>query len=136
MKPSNCNTTEHYLINDPSNVEKASDRIKFILDAKYEKANLNKLVRDAIYLDRAEQDKLLKLLKKYESVFDGTLGKWIGRPYNADLRKDAAPYHVKPYSIHKSYEMTLKLEIERLCKLGVLGRSTTLSGQHLRSSYL
>ena len=120
MKPPNCNTTEHYFINDPSNVEEASDRIKRILDAKYEKANLNKLVRDAIYLDRAEQDKLLKLLKKYESVFDGTLGKWIGRPYNVDLRKDAVPYHAKPYSIPKSYEMTLKLEIERLCKLGVL----------------
>ena len=120
MKPPNCNTTEHYFINDPSNVKEASDRIKRILDAKYEKANLNKLVRDAIYLDRAEQDKLFKLLKKYESVFDGTLGKWIGRPYNVDLRKDAVPYHAKPYSISKSYEMTLKLEIERLCKLGVL----------------
>ena len=50
------------------------------------------------------------------------LGKWIGRPYNVDLRKDAVPYHAKPYSIPKSYEMTLKLEIElqRLCKLGVL----------------
>ena len=47
--------------------------MKRILDAKYEKANLNKLVRDTIYLDRDEQDKLLKLLKKYESVFDGTL---------------------------------------------------------------
>ena len=120
MKPPNCNTTEHYFINDPSNVKEASDRIKRILDAKYEKANLNKLVRDAIYLDSHEQDKLFKLLKKYESVFDGTLGKWIGRPYNVDLRKDAVPYHAKPYSIPKSYEMTLKLEIERLCKLGVL----------------
>ena len=43
MKSSNCNTIEHYFINDPSNVEEASDRIKRILDDKYEKANLNKL---------------------------------------------------------------------------------------------
>ena len=49
MKPPNCNLTEHYFINDPSNVEEASDRMKRILDAKYEKANLNLLVRDATY---------------------------------------------------------------------------------------
>ena len=60
MKPPNCNTTEHYYINDSSNVEEASDRMKRILDPKYEKANLNKLVTDAIYLDNYEQDKLLK----------------------------------------------------------------------------
>ena len=112
--PSNCNTTEHYFINDPSNVEEASDRMKRILDTKYEKANLNKLLSDTIYLDNHEQDKLLKLLKKYEPIFDGTLGKWIGRPYNVDLCSGAVPYHTKPYSIPKSYEMTLNLELERL----------------------
>ena len=54
MKPPNCNLTEHYFINDPSNVEEASDRMKRILDAKYEKANLNLLVRDATYLNKYE----------------------------------------------------------------------------------
>ena len=39
MKPPNYNTTEHYFINDPSNVQEASDHMKRILDAKYEKAN-------------------------------------------------------------------------------------------------
>ena len=120
MKPPNCNLTEHYFINDPSNVEEASDRMKRILDAKYEKANLNLLVRDATYLNKYEQDTLFKLLKKYESLFDGTLGKWIGRPYNVELREGALPYHAKPYPIPKSYEMTLKLELERLCRIGVL----------------
>ena len=82
MKLPNCNLTEHYFINDPSNVEEASDRMKRILDTKYERANLYLLVRDATYLSEYEQNTLLKLLKKYESLFDGTLDKWIGRPYN------------------------------------------------------
>ena len=114
MKPPNCNLIEHYFINDPSNVEEASDRMKRILDAKYEKANLNLLVKEATYLNKCEQDTLLKLLKKYESLFDGTLGKWIGRPYNVELREGVQPYYAKPYPIPKSYEMTLKLELERL----------------------
>ena len=94
--------------------------MKRILDAKYEKANLNLFVRETTYLNKYEQDTLFKLLKKYESLFDGTLGKWIGRPYNVELREGVLPYHAKPYPIPKSYEMTLKLELERLCRIGVL----------------
>ena len=54
MKPPNCNTTEHYYISDPSNIEDAKDRMKRILHAKYEKANLNQLVKESTYFSKYE----------------------------------------------------------------------------------
>jgi len=46
-----------------------------ILDAHYEKADLQQVVRDCQHLHKEQQESLYSLLKKYESLFDGTLGK-------------------------------------------------------------
>ena len=48
------------------------------------------------------------------------MGKWEGEPYHIDLRDNVTPFHAKPFSIPKMYEHTLKMEVERLIKLGVL----------------
>ena len=48
------------------------------------------------------------------------MGKWEGKPYHIDLRDNVTPFHAKPFSIPKMYEHTLKMEVERLVKLGVL----------------
>jgi hypothetical protein len=54
-----------------------TQRATQILDAKYSKADLQSVVRDNCrHLSADQQKKLLQLLKKYESVFDGTLGDW------------------------------------------------------------
>ena len=36
------------------------------------------------------------------------------------MRADATPYHARPFPIPKHYENTMKLEVQRLCNLGVL----------------
>ena len=41
-----------------------------------------------------------------EILFDGTLGKWEGKPYHIDLRDNVTPFHAKPFSIPKMYEHT------------------------------
>jgi hypothetical protein len=52
-----------------------------ILDAKYCKADLQSVVRDKCkHLSANQQKKLLQLLKKYESLFSGTLGDWKTKP--------------------------------------------------------
>ena len=56
-----------------------------ILDSKYEKANLNKIVEAANNLDANQKQMLLKLLKQYETLFDGTLGRWNTTPVNIEL---------------------------------------------------
>ena len=69
----------------PSSTKEATDRVVKILDSKYEKANLNKIVEDANNLDANQKQMLLKLLKQYETLFDGTLGRWNTTPVNIEL---------------------------------------------------
>jgi hypothetical protein len=71
-------------------------------------------------LTAAERNGLIKLLKKHECLFDGSLGHWTGAPYHIELRPDAKPYHGRAYSVPHAFERTLKVELDRLVKIGVL----------------
>lgn len=73
----------------------------------------------ARHLTQNKRDKLEILLKKYESLIDGTLGTWKGKTYDIQLKECVKSYHGRPYQAVQSREATLKKEIERLCKLGV-----------------
>jgi len=99
-----------------------SDRQARILDANYHAADLRKVVLESKHLTQKEQIELFRLLKKYEYLFDGTLGKWKGRPVDIELKEGAKPYHAKPYPIPHSLKETTHKECDRLCKLGVLRR--------------
>ncbi|MGL4607750.1 MAG: reverse transcriptase family protein, partial [Eubacteriaceae bacterium] len=41
-------------------------------------------------------------------------------PYHVDLKPGSEPYHARAFPIPKAYEDTLKMEVDRLCELGVL----------------
>ena len=109
-------------LNETEALQEASARLKKILDAKYEAADLDEVVRACEYLDSNEQQQLLALLRKYEHLFDGTLGTWNNEPYDIELKDGAKPYHSRPFPIPKVHERTLKIELERLVKIGVLKR--------------
>ena len=51
-----------------------------ILYAKYSKADNKNISESSTHLDPQEINKLYTLLKKYESLFDGNLGTWHGKP--------------------------------------------------------
>ena len=55
---------------------------------------------------------LYNLLMKYESLFNRELGRWKGPPHTIYLKD-------KVYKIPQVYEVTLKLELAQLIKLGV-----------------
>ena len=120
MKNPDCTPSDSFYIQDSLATEMSMDRIKRILDAKYEKADLTEIVTACTHLNTSEQQALLQLLCKYEDLFDGMLGKWQGTPYNVELKPDASPYHARPFPIPKSLETTVKIEIDRLIKAGVL----------------
>ena len=65
---------------------------------------------------------LLNVLRKYESLFDGTLGKWAGKPYKIALKENQKPYHTQPFLVPKAYEDVLKAEVKQLCSICVLKR--------------
>ena len=81
------------------------NKIKEILSAKYAPANLAEEVKSFDHLSSSEQADLLTLLTKYESLFDGTLGKWTGEEHEIHLKEGATPYHARPYPIPQAYEI-------------------------------
>jgi hypothetical protein len=120
MKPEDATTKTHFHIADSPSLDDATERIKHILDAKYEAANLQEIANSCTHLSDDEQQSLHMLLNKYNSLFDGSLGTWTGEPYNIELKQDATPYHARAFPIPKVHEQTLKMEVNRLVELGVL----------------
>ena len=64
----------------PISTKNDTQRVVEILDANYEKADLQAVV-DAIWphLSLQDKNKLLELLKEFEELFNGTLGDWENR---------------------------------------------------------
>ena len=60
------------------------------------------------------------MFKKYEPLFDGSLGHWRAKSVDIELKENAQPFHARPYPIPKSLEIKIKLEIERLIQAGAL----------------
>jgi hypothetical protein len=55
----------------------ATNCVKAILDAKYEKADLAEVAQSATHLSEMErEEELHQFLNKYKDLFDGSLGKW------------------------------------------------------------
>jgi hypothetical protein len=70
--------------------------------------------------------RLLQLLKKYESLFEGTLGDWKIKLVSFQLKEGVSLYHSQAFPVPKIYKNTLIKEVERLVKLGVLERQPAL----------
>jgi hypothetical protein len=87
---------------------------------KYEPADLDKIACNCDSLTDDKQMQLLSLLHKYQHLFDGLLGTWNAKPYNIELKPDAKPYHSRLFLVPKIHEVTLKIELECLTKVGVL----------------
>ena len=87
-------------------------RMKRILDDKYIEADLKTIAESSFRLDLQERNELYKLLKMYESLFDGTLGTWHGNPYDIKLKTDAEPYHGKHFPVPHIHELTFKQELD------------------------
>ena len=104
---------------DPDTTD--AERIQDIIESKYCPADLKKIVEECTHLEKSEQKQLLRLLQKFEDLFDGSLGTWKTDPIQLELKDpNVKPYHAKPYPVPYSQERRLKEEIKRLCEYGVL----------------
>ena len=64
-----------------------------ILDIEYKKVDLQSIVRDNCkHLSTNQQKKALQLLKKYQSLFDGTLGDWKTKPVSFQIKEGVSAY--------------------------------------------
>ena len=84
-------TSASLCVDEPVQVTEAQDRLKKILDAKYEAADLDEIVDSQDQLSPQEKQQLLQLLTRYKHLFDGTLGKWTGSKVSLDLVDGAEP---------------------------------------------
>jgi hypothetical protein len=92
-----------------------------ILDAKYEKADLQAIKKEnCSHLTASDREKLLSVLLKLELFFDGTLGDWKLPPVSFELKEGMKPHHGRPYPIPHKHKAVLMKEIKRLCNIGVL----------------
>ncbi len=108
---------------EPYSTQDATKCATQILDAKYNKADLQSIVRDNCnHLSTDQQKKLLQLLMKYETHFDGTLDDWKTKPVSFQLKEGVSPYHGHAFPVLTIHKGTIIKEVERLCKLGVLER--------------
>jgi hypothetical protein len=106
---------------EPKSIQDTTKRVTWILDPKYNKADLQSIVRDNCkHLSTNQQKKLLQLLTKYELLFDGTLGEWKTKLVFFHLKEGATPYHGQAFPVPKIHKNVLIKEVERLCKLEVL----------------
>ena len=124
MKDRDTMTREVFHVNDPESLLDASERLKGILDAKYEQADLKEVSRAPENLTSDQHAQLYEVLEKFEDLFDGSLGKWNMGAYNIELRPDVTPYHARAFPIPRAYTDTLKVEVERLVKSGVLKQAS------------
>jgi Zn-dependent M32 family carboxypeptidase len=81
MKDAGENIKEALSLHEPKAVVQASDRLKSILDANYEKADLEEVAKEAVHLKESQQQQLHALLKEFPKLFDGALGKWRMEAY-------------------------------------------------------
>ena len=64
-----------------------------ILDAKYEKVNVDDVVKQLIHLSKSQQDDLINVLKNFSNLFNGTLGVYPHRKSHIDIMPGAKPKH-------------------------------------------
>ena len=105
---------------EPESTKELTKRALRILDAKYEKANLPSIVSTCDHLNERQKDMLLQVLLKFEKLFDGTLGDWDTDPVHFELKDGAKPYHGRPFPVPRIHRETMKKEVDRLVKLGIL----------------
>jgi len=120
FKDGDASTKEVHYVADSDPAEDAAHRVKRILDAKHEKADIDKICLEQAELDQEQRNQLAVLLRKYEALFDGQLGRWHGQEVKLELKEGAKPCHAQAYNIPRCHMQTLKAEVERLVKTGVL----------------
>ena len=63
---------------------------------------------------------LLEVLLKFEKLFGGTLGNRDTDPVHFELKDGATPHHGRPFPVPQIHRETMKKEVNRLVKLGIL----------------
>ena len=70
-----------------------------ILDATYDKVDLDEVINNQKHLNKKQQRELKKVLVKFEKLFNRTLAVYPHRKVHIELLADAVAKHVQPYAV-------------------------------------
>jgi hypothetical protein len=91
------------MAHEPNRMQEATDRVVYILDAKYEKTDLQSIFSTyCTHLSLQHQNMLLELLTGLQEPFDRTLGDWKTKHIFFELKEDTKPFHDRPYPVPKA----------------------------------
>ena len=104
---------------------------KTILSSSYDKVDVSEIVSSCTHLSQSQQNDLKELLQQFDTLFDGKLKKYNGKPVHLDVDPNATPHRSKVYSVPQTHHKVFKEELERLVEIGVLepaGRALWIAG--------
>ena len=108
-------------IQEPPLAREAVEHVSQILDAKYAPVSPEQILNNSPHLSEEQKAGLLPILRKHVNLFDGTLGKWKNIQHKLELKDPKAkPIALRPYPVPVKNKATLMVEINRLCRIGVL----------------
>lgn len=95
--------------------------VKEILPSKYEKVDINNVIKEQTHLDDAHKSDLKNVLQDYTDIlFNGKLGCYPHSLVHLELKDDAQPFHAKPYAVPHAHLQIFKNELDRLVQIGVM----------------
>ena len=98
----NAYTEEVY---ESEHVHTATKRLRVILDAKYEKEDLHKVMKTQCQiLTMTQNNSLLKIFQRLEELSNGTFGTWKIYPVDFELKEDTKPICSRPYPVPKVHK--------------------------------
>ena len=97
---------------EPEAIKESNKCITKILDARYEKADLEKIVcEECSHLSLKDQHKLLTLLLEYEELFDGTLGEFLTSPVSLDIMLNLGKNQLM--QSHMQYPRCMRMSLKK-----------------------
>ncbi len=91
-----------------------------ILDAKYEKVEVDEVINQLNHLNAKQKKDLRKILMEHAKLFDGTLGAYPHRKFLIDLLPGAIAKHARPYPVPVIQLSAFKRELLHSVKIGIL----------------
>jgi hypothetical protein len=91
-----------------------------MMDAKYAKVDPVKIAKSQTHLSSSQQNDLMKLLCKYDTLFDGTLGKYPHQKLHLTVQEVATPVHHKAFLVPHAHTKVFKKELQHLVNISVL----------------
>jgi len=101
----------------------AEERQSRILDANYEKVDVDDFVSKLNHLNSDEKRQLRHVLSSHPTLFGGGLGTLNVKPVHLELKEGATPYHARPFPVPQSLRHATKTEMDRLTKAEVFERN-------------